>query len=352
MAKSSRAIATRKGGLWARVSGPGTTAALVLATLALGGCGDNGQSTLAPHSRPAHQITTLWWVMMVAAWIVLGGACLLLALTWRRRRREGLPFFGQREEVATRLVVIFGIVIPITAVIVLFVAANLEVIKVTEAPAQGSTAMTVDVVARQWFWEFRYPAGNVTTANELHIPVGTRIRAVVNSPDVIHSFWVPELNRKVDAIPGHPNDLLLYADQPGRYRGQCAEFCGLQHAHMAFSVVAETASDFRRWLTAQVAPAPAPITASQAQGSRLFLANACASCHTIRGTPARATVGPDLTHLASRSTLAALTIPNDPRHLLEWITNPQHVKPGVKMPGLHLSPSAFRAIRDYLEILK
>lgn len=323
-----------------------------LLCLALAGCGDNGQNTLDPHSRPAHQITTLWWAMLVAAWIVLAGACLLLVLAWWRRRKEGLPFLGMREGASTRLVVIFGIVVPIVSVMVLFVAANLEVIKVTEAPAKGDTTMTVDVIARQWFWEFRYPNGGVITANELHIPAGTRVRAEVTSPDVIHSFWVPELNRKIDVIPGHPNAVLLDAGKPGRFRGQCAEFCGLQHAHMSFSVIVDTPQRFRAWLAAQAAPARAPTTPQQQAGRRLFLANSCASCHAIAGTPARGTVGPDLTHLASRASLAALTIPNDAQHLLEWITDPQRIKPGVKMPGLALSAADFRAIRDYLASLK
>lgn len=328
-------------------------AAALLACVLLAGCGDNGQSTLDPHSRPAHQITTLWWVMMVAAWLVLAGACLLLVLAWWRRQREGLPFLGQREAVSTRLVVVFGIVIPIVSVIALFVAANLEVIKVTEAPAKGETTMTVDVIARQWFWEFRYPgAGGVVTANELHIPAGTRVRAEVTSPDVIHSFWVPELNRKIDVIPGHPNAVLLDASRPGRFRGQCAEFCGLQHAHMSFSVIVDPPDRFRSWLAAQTASARAPTTPQQSNGERLFMANSCASCHAIAGTPARGSVGPDLTHLASRATLAANTIPNDAQHLLNWISDPQQIKPGVKMPGLALSPAQFRAIRDYLMSLK
>ena len=337
----------------AGIGRPGYRIALgVTAGLLLAGCGDNGQNTLDPHSRPAHQITTLWWVMMVAAWIVLAGACFLLVLAWWRRQREGLPFLGQREEVSTKLVVVFGIVVPIVSVIILFVAANLEVIKVTEAPAKGDTTMTVDVIGRQWFWEFRYPNGGVVTADELHIPAGARVRAEVTSPDVIHSFWVPELNRKIDVIPGHPNAVLLNASKPGRFRGQCAEFCGLQHAHMSFSVIVDTPQRFRAWLASQATPARAPATPQQQAGRRLFMGNSCASCHAIAGTPAHGTVGPDLTHLASRASLAALTIPNDARHLLDWISDPQHIKPGVKMPGLALSPSEFRSIRDYLMSLK
>jgi cytochrome c oxidase subunit 2 len=175
---------------------------------------------------------------------------------------------------------------------------------------------------------------------------------VARTADVIHSFWVPELNRKIDMIPGHPNRILLYADQAGTYRGQCAEFCGLQHAHMALEVVAEPAARFRAWLRAQSAPAATPRSPAQRAGERVFLTNQCASCHTIRGTPARGQVGPDLTHLASRTTLAALTIPNRPGYLAGWVLDPQHVKPGAEMPGLNLSGPDFQALLAYLESLR
>jgi cytochrome c oxidase subunit 2 len=276
----------------------------------------------------------------------------LLVLAWVRRRRKGLPFFGQRDDVNTRAVVLFGILVPVASVAILFVFANFEVSKATDAPDPRSTAMTVDVVGHQWFWEFRYPGHDAVTANELHIPVGTRVNVVATTGDVIHSFWVPELNRKIDTIPGHPNRILLAADRPGRYRGQCAEFCGLQHAHMAFTVVAQTRQDFDAWLAAQDAPAAAPASADARTGEQVFLANACASCHTIRGTSAQGRVGPDLTHVASRATLAGLVIPNDAAHLLAWIENPQRFKPGVKMPGLDLSDADFRAIATYLRGLR
>jgi cytochrome c oxidase subunit II len=331
-----------------RTAGPLTGAGLVLAALVFAGCGDNGQSTLDPHSHASREVSGLWWAMMAAAWVVLAGAVAFLVLAWVRRRRTGLPFFGEREEINARAVVLFGILIPIVSVAILFVFANFEVSKATEAPAAGSTAMTVDVVGHQWFWEFRYPGSRAVTANELHIPVGTRVNVVVRTADVIHSFWVPELNRKIDTIPGHPNRILLAADEPGTYRGQCAEFCGLQHAHMAFSVTAQSRADYDAWLAAQAAPAAKPATAAARTGEQVFMANACASCHTIRGTPARGLIGPDLTHVASRATLAGLTIPDDAEHLLAWISDPQSIKPGVKMPGLDLSGADFRAVASYV----
>jgi cytochrome c oxidase subunit 2 len=316
--------------------------------LLVAGCGDNGQNTLHPHSTPARHVTNLWWGMLIAAGVVFGATCLMLVVSWLRRRREGLPFLGERDDaVHTRLVVLFGIAVPVVVLSVLFGIADVGVLKDTEAPAKGTTKLTVDVVARQWFWEFRYPGG-VVTANEMHIPANTRVRVVATTGDVIHSFWVPELNRKIDTIPGHPNPLLLYAARPGRYRGQCAEFCGLQHAHMSFTVQADPPERFRAWLAAQRQPA----ASSASEGEKLFMAEGCASCHAIRGTAATATVGPDLSHLATRSTLAALTIPNDPAHLLAWISDPQQAKPGARMPGLPLTKAQFRAIRDYLETLR
>jgi cytochrome c oxidase subunit 2 len=169
---------------------------------------------------------------------------------------------------------------------------------------------------------------------------------------VIHSFWVPELNRKIDLIPGRTNRVLLDAQQPGIYRGQCAEFCGLQHAHMAMYVFADPPARFRAWLANEAKPARTPTSAFARRGEQVFLGNACADCHQIRGTSARGQVGPDLTHVASRTSLAAVTIPNREGYLGGWILDPQHIKPGAKMPGLRLSGPNFRALLAYLETLK
>jgi cytochrome c oxidase subunit 2 len=204
----------------------------------------------------------------------------------------------------------------------------------------------------QWFWEIRYPGGRAVTANEIHIPVRTRVNVVATTADVIHSFWVPELNRKIDMIPGRNNRVLLYADQPGRYRGQCAEYCGVQHAHMSLYVFADPPARFRAWLAQQARPARAAITPAQRRGRRVFLTHQCESCHTLRGTPARGTVGPDLTHVASRTTLAALTIPNTRAELDAWLTDPQHVKPGNRMPALALAPADRQALVGDLESLR
>jgi cytochrome c oxidase subunit 2 len=236
--------------------------------------------------------------------------------------------------------------------IALFVYGNIAVIRHTDAPSPRTTALTVEVVGNQWWWEVRYPGTPAVTANEIHIPARTRVNVVTKSDDVIHSFWVPQLNRKVDSLPGHPNRVLLYADRPGVYRGQCAEFCGPQHAHMAMAVYADPPDRFRAWLANMARPRTAPVAPDAKRGEQVFLADQCASCHTIRGTSARGEIGPDLTHLGTRRTLAALTIPNRPRELARWIHDPQQVKPDNKMPTLDLPPADVRALVAYLEGLR
>lgn len=319
--------------------------------MGLAGCGGR-QSTLAPHSPQTHLISLLWWWMLGAATVVFLGAVALLALAWFRRARPGLPWFGEREDISGGLVVLFGIVVPVVVLVVLFAAANLYVIRTSEAPAARSTALTIEVVGHQWWWEVRYPDSGAVTANEIHLPVGTRVNAVTTTADVIHSFWVPGLARKIDMTPGHVTRVLLYASQAGVYRGQCAEFCGLQHAHMALEVVAQPPAAFQAWLANMAKPALAPSGSSAVSGERLFMNDQCASCHQIRGTPAKATVGPDLTHLASRQELAAATIPNDARSLTAWVSDPQAIKPGDRMPNLGLSPAEVSEIVAYLRELR
>ena len=324
-----------------------TAAALCLL---VAGCGGK-QSTLNPKSRQAHDITTLWWWMLAVAAIVFLGAVALLLVGYFRKA-PGLPFLGEREQLSTGLVVIFGMAIPIVILVALFIVANLDVINATSAPKAGSTKMSIRVIGHQWFWEVRYPGTPAVTANEIHIPTGTRVNVSGTTEDVIHSFWVPELNRKIDLIPGRVNRVLLYTNRPGAYRGQCAELCGLQHAHMGLVVVAQRPARFRAWLAQQARPQP-PATSPVARlGSQAFDSNQCASCHTIRGTAANGDVGPDLTHFGSRRAIAAETLRNNPNNLARWIRDPQHFKPGAKMPGLGLTQAEVAAIVPYLESLK
>jgi len=326
--------------------------AVVCCALTAGGCGGNGQSALDPRSGPAHSISVLWWWMLAAATVVFLGAVGLIALALLRRGRTGAPVVGEREGFNLGMVTLFGIGIPMVTLIALFVIANFVVMPDTDAPAASSTELTIEVTGQQWFWKVRYPGTSVVTANEIHIPARTRVDVIAETADVIHSFWVPQLNRKIDTIPGRRNRILLYADRPGRYRGQCAEYCGPQHAHMSMYVFADPPERFRSWLAAQGRARRAPATGDAQAGETAFLANQCASCHTIRGTSARGQVGPDLTHVASRTTLAALTIPNNPRALADWIRDPQHIKPGNRMPALHLSAPTVRALTAYLESLR
>jgi cytochrome c oxidase subunit II len=321
-----------------------------LLAVGIGGCGK--QSTLDPHSPPAHDIRTLWWWMFAIAAIVFLGAIAMLVYGWFRRGKRGLPFFGESERAENTLVVIFGIAIPVVVLVGLFFASDVYVLGKTDAPDSGSTKLTVEVTGHQWWWEVRYPGTTAVTADEIHIPAQTQVNVVGTTADVIHSFWVPQLNRKIDLIPGKENRVGLYADSPGVYRGQCAEFCGLQHSHMAFYVIADPPQEFRSWLANMAADAPAASGPAERAGESRFMSDQCASCHTIRGTPAEGQVGPDLTHLASRTTIAALTLPNDSTHLQEWIRDPQHVKPGNKMPGLNLSEADISSIVTYLRSLR
>jgi cytochrome c oxidase subunit 2 len=310
-----------------------------------------GQSSVHPASHAAAEISHLWWVMMIGSWVGFTIIVLLLSLGWWRRNRPNLPF-GGGDKAATAWIVGLGVGVPIVILSALFVWADVFVINSTAAPERGSTKLTVEIVGHDWWWEVRYPASGVETANEIHIPVGERVLARVSTADVIHSFWVPELNRKIDMIPGRPGEILLDAEHTGVFRGQCAEFCGLQHAHMSFLVYADPPAQFRAWLAAQKRAAAQPADALARKGRDVFLSESCADCHTIRGTSAVGEVGPDLTHLASRTSLAANTIPNDPADLADWISDPQHVKPGNHMPKVGLSPDEVKAVVAYLDGLR
>jgi cytochrome c oxidase subunit 2 len=218
-------------------------------------------------------------------------------------------------------------------------------------------ALTIDVYGHQWWWEVQYPNDAepyrlVTTANEIHVPIGTPIRIHGTSRDVIHSFWAPNIQGKRDLLPGYDTDMLMQVDEVGRWRGQCAEYCGLQHAHMSLYMVAESQKDFHNWMTGQAQTSVAPIDARTVHGQQVFLTHACVLCHTIRGTTAGSRVGPDLTHLASRSTIAAGMLPNTIGNLGGWILNPQTLKPGSRMPPNQISGPDLQDLLAYLETLR
>jgi cytochrome c oxidase subunit II len=216
--------------------------------------------------------------------------------------------------------------------------------------------VTIELTGHQWWWEVRYmnvDASSIfTTANEIHIPVGVPVRFSLKSGDVIHSFWVPNLSGKKDLIPGKIATIWLQADTPGVYRGQCAEYCGHQHAHMALWIIAEPREQFDAWRRNQIQAAVTPVNASQQRGQEVFLSSACVMCHAINGTAAGSNIGPNLTHVANRNTIAAATLQNDREHLAEWVTDSQTIKPGNRMPPNSLAAEDLQALLDYLQSLK
>lgn len=318
--------------------------------LLLAGCGSN-ESMLSAQGPGAKTIASLWW------W-VLGGCSFgmlfvtgLLVLAWLRRGSMG-PGREPGERAGWIVVLTLGVGAMVVGMVALFVVANIFAIRGTEAPAAAATTLTVRTVGHQWYWEFDYPGTTVVTADEMHIPVRTPVRIDVDTGDVIHSFWVPQLNRKIDAIPGQQNAVELYADKVGVYRGECLQYCGLQHAHMDFLVFADPPATYRHWLAGQERPARAPASALARRGEQVFMQGPCQSCHMIRGTTAQGNVGPDLTHLASRTTLAGVTVQNTPAELAKWIIDSQSIKPGNQMPDIELTKRQLRALVAYLEGLR
>ena len=313
------------------------------------------QHALDVRGPQAERIAELWWVLFAICTVVLVIVVVLAVWATFRGRRTDETEIALSTRQSTKLVLAGGVIIPTIVLIGLLVHSVAVGNAITSEPA--GDALVVDVVGHQWWWEVNYPdRENVSrgfrTANELRIPVGRPVRVQLASRDVIHSFWVPNLHGKTDLIPGQSTATWLQADKPGTFRGQCAEFCGLQHAHMAFMVVAEPPERFEAWAEQQRRPAEEPASSEAARGRDVFLSNACVLCHTVRGTIALGSVAPDLTHVASRLTLAAGTLPNTRGHLAGWILNPQDIKPGNRMPPTNLEPADLHALLSFLESLK
>jgi cytochrome c oxidase subunit 2 len=315
--------------------------------------GDVIQSVLAPAGTQSSAIFSLWSLMLFVTTIVfvvtLAFAAAGLMRGLRRRRGDVAP----SEQTLTRWVT----AAVSTTVVILFglLAASVWSGR-TVASLHASSAVTIEVTGHQWWWEVAYddalPSRRVTTANDIHVPVGRPVVLKVTSRDVIHSFWAPNLLGKRDLIPGYTTAVWLQADRPGVFRGQCAEFCGLQHAHMAFDIVAEPEADFDRWLDGMRQPARDPQGAVERHGRDVFMTNRCAGCHTVQGTPAHGQVAPDLTHVATRSTIGAGTLPNTHEHMKAWISDPQASKPGNQMPANPLSADDLQALLAYMEMLR
>jgi len=238
------------------------------------------------------------------------------------------------------------------ALLLIFLFALTVKTSFTSDPTVSSKDPDVVVIGHQWWWEIRYPKYGVVTANEVHMPVGQKIIGDFESADVIHDFWVPELGRKIDMIPGHPNQMYIQVDKSGTYLGTCAEYCGTEHAWMRIRVIAQTPEEFAAWIKSQQQVPAVPTTGEAAKGAQLFQAIPCQSCHTIAGTAANGTVGPDLTHFASRQTLGTGVLDNNAGTLTAWLSNPQAIKPGILMPNLKLTNDQITALVAYMETLK
>lgn len=314
---------------------------LVLVLLATA-CSSAADGAFAPAGPTARQPYLLTWLMIILGTVIylLVGAVLLVAL----RRRPAVEEAHARR-IDRRMIIVGGLLLPAPVLLVLLVA-NIAVL----AGQDSDPTMRIEIEGYQYWWEVRYPEQGIVTANEVHIPTGEPIELMLSTDDVIHSWWVPELSGKRDLIPGQSNVLLIEADRPGIYRGQCAEFCGIQHANMAMFVVAHEPAAFASWAASQATPPPA-LTANLQRGQDVFIDN-CAGCHAVQGTPANGQEGPDLTHFASRMTIGAGAVPNDRGHLGGWVANAQSIKPGNLMPPIPIPASGMNDLLDYLESLQ
>lgn len=330
--------------------------------LLLSACAGPQQSALDSAGPQAGRIEGLWWFFLAILSAIF--VAVMVALLWALARRlhgserivvpeTHLPS-AATERRLTRTVA----AATIATVVILFIllVSSISTGKALAELGNKQKGLTVEVIGNQWWWYVRYlndnPQRIVVTANEIHIPVGRPVQIRGTSQDVIHSFWVPGLNGKRDLIPSRITTEWIEADHPGRFRGQCAEFCGLQHAHMALWVVAEPEDQFEAWMGRQRQPAAPPSDPDQMRGYQVFMSHACVFCHSITGTPANGQVAPDLTHLASRSTIAAGTLANNKGNLGGWILDPQTIKPGNHMATIALNPEDVQPLLDYLGSLK
>ena len=305
-------------------------------------------SILDPSGPRADLISNLTWgLTAVATLTVVLVMALFVVGAFRRRDRYGTSDVAGRGD---RGVLVGGAIIPAMILVVVLGVTLVALVRLAE-PSRASAA-TIDVVGHEWWWEVTYADGSAITANEIHVPVGQPVEIRLTSDNVIHSFWVPELSDKLDLIPGKTNTLWLQADTAGEYRGQCAEFCGLAHAMMAFIVVADPPDQYRAWLAHQQEGAAQSTDPLVTRGQEVYFSSACVYCHAVRGTSSAGRVGPDLTHLASREYLAAGTIPNTPGNLGGWILNPEAVKPGSLMPAVYIPAPDLQALIAYLESLE
>ncbi|MER9399297.1 cytochrome c oxidase subunit II [Mesorhizobium sp. M0615] len=323
--------------------------------LLLQGCA-GWQSALDPKGPAASELAWLIWfftALCAVVWVLVMIALVVPLMMRSRAQAEPLAIKAGADDRKLRAVMT---AVGLTAIVLIGLTLLSFFANRTLAAIGSDAALTIRVTGHQWWWEVRYedatPSRILTTANEIHIPAGEPVKLLLTSTDVIHSFWIPSLSGKLDLIPGHMNVLDLKADKPGVYRGQCAEFCGAQHANMGTFIIAEPRAKFDAWWNDQLQPAATPTGGEAKAGQDLFLKRPCVMCHRIGGTPAGGTVAPDLTHIASRQTLAAGTLTMSRGNLAAWIADPQGIKPGSHMPVVELSGDELNAMVAYLEALK
>ena len=327
----------------------GLAAILALSLLAVACEGENPQTAFNPRSEYADEGLNLFIVTIILG-VVIGGVVeiilIITAIRYRRRPGDRLP----PQIHGNTIIEILWTTGPVIVVgYILFV--TLPVIFTTQAPAPRN-AMNIDVTGHQFWWEFGYPDAHVVTANELHLPVGQTVNLVLHSDDVIHSFWIPALGGKRDAFPGHTNYIWLTANSVGEFPGQCYQLCGYSHGNMRERAIVQSPNDFQAWLTAQQQPAAQPAGGPAAEGAQLLQTRGCAACHTVDGTPAQGKVGPNLTHVASRGTIAGSVLENNAEDLRRWLKDPPAVKPGSVMPNLGLNDHELDVLVAYLQSLK
>ena len=321
--------------------------ATLAAVLALASACGGPQSTLDPAGVAAERIAHLFWWMCGAAaliWLAVMG----IAIYAMHIRRE-----SHSRRAGQWLIILGGAAFPVVALSVLLV---FSLPMLPDLKASAGSDLRIEVSGEQWWWRVRYVTADgreAALANEVRLPVGEAVDFILTSPDVIHSFWIPSLGGKMDMIPGRVTRLTLEATRTGTFHGICAEYCGSAHAQMKFLVQVMPPEEFRDWLARQAAPAADPDSSLAREGSGAFLANGCGACHTIRGTPADGRLGPDLTHVGSRMSLAAGVLPNDPESFLAWIRHPEDSKPDARMPAFDMLPARqLEAIAAYLEGLE
>jgi cytochrome c oxidase subunit 2 len=310
---------------------------------------DQSTSVFNAHSAQARAIADLFiFDLVIAALIFLTVASLIVYVVIRFRRRPGAP--EPYQDPGNPKLEVVWTVVPALILLALLVGTGWTMLEVNPPPSLKPPDAVV--TAHQWWWEYRYPKSGVVTANELHMVENENWLLRIESADVIHDFWVPDLGSKKDAIPGHPNYLWIQPHRAGKYQGACAEYCGADHSMMRILVIVESPEKFAAWTESQLRVPGPPAGEAAIRGSRLFEAHTCVNCHTVAGTEARGKVGPDLTHVADRETLGSGMVSNTPENLARWIKNPQQVKPGCQMPDLRLSESQALDIAAYLEGLK